>query len=122
MKQLNFLLLAFSILLTAQLQGQTRYLDEVFSNVNVETDVIYGTNISVVTGSPMASNLLMDVYTPVGDDATERPVVIYLHTGSFLPQYFSRQITGLPSSDRSPWFTAVANPTFAWFAMTRTAG
>ncbi|MCB9291399.1 MAG: T9SS type A sorting domain-containing protein [Lewinellaceae bacterium] len=94
MKQLNFLLLAFSILLTAQLQGQTRYLDEVFSNVNVETDVIYGTNISVVTGSPMASNLLMDVYTPVGDDATERPVVIYLHTGSFLPQYFSRQITG----------------------------
>lgn len=94
MKQLNSLLLIFSILLTVQLQGQIRYLDEVFSGVNVTPNVVYGTNISILTGAPAALDLTMDVYTPAGDNATDRPVVIYLHTGSFLPQYFNGQITG----------------------------
>ncbi len=94
MKQLNFLLLIFSVLMTAQLQSQVRYLDEVFSDVNVEPDVVYGNNLSILTMTPVPTDLLMDVYTPAGDDATDRPVVIYLHTGSFLPQYFNGQITG----------------------------
>ncbi|MCB9050287.1 MAG: carboxylesterase family protein [Lewinellaceae bacterium] len=92
MKQLNSLLLIFFFLLTAQLQSQVRYLDEIFTDVNVEPDVVYGQNISVLLMG--VQELTMDVYTPAGDDATDRPVVIYLHTGSFLPQYFNGQITG----------------------------
>jgi len=96
MKQLNKLsilfVLAFAI---GQLHAQPiRYLDEVFSGVNVESDVTYATNITVLTDPPSAQGLQMDVYTPEGDDATDRPVVVYFHTGSFLPQYFNGQVTG----------------------------
>ena len=94
MKQLNFLLLVFPLLFAAQLQGQVRYLDEIFTDVSVDLNVVYGNNISILTGAPAAIDLTMDVYRPVGDNATNRPVVIYVHTGSFLPQYFNGQITG----------------------------
>ena len=36
----------------------------------------------------------MDIYTPVGDTETNRPVVILLHTGSFLPLILNGQATG----------------------------
>jgi len=78
-------------------QAQERYLDEVFTEVNVQRDVVYGTNISVLSGQPEQVDLLMDVYQPAGDDATNRPVVIYWHTGSFLPPLFNGQITGARS-------------------------
>jgi len=73
-------------------------MSEVFSSVDVETDVTYGQNITVltvpVTGNPSLEDLLMDVYTPAGDSIADRPVVVYFHTGSFLPQYINGQITG----------------------------
>lgn len=95
MKQFNLLFLILFCFTCSQLQSQdVRYLDEVFSGVTIESNVIYGTNITVVTGTPASEALAMDVYTPTGDDATDRPVIIYVHTGSFLPQYFNGQITG----------------------------
>lgn len=36
----------------------------------------------------------MDVYTPAGDTETNRPVIIYLHTGNFLPPIINGGITG----------------------------
>lgn len=40
-------------------------------------------------------DLKMDVYTPPGDDdVSERPVIIYIHTGNFLPALFNGGITG----------------------------
>jgi hypothetical protein len=71
-----------------------RYLTEVFTAVTVNSDVIYGNNISVLTGSPAAADLKMDVYQPTGDVVTERPLVILLHTGSFLPRVLNGQPTG----------------------------
>lgn len=71
-----------------------RYLTEVFTAVTVNSDVIYGNNISVLTGSPAATDLKMDVYQPTGDVLTERPLVIILHTGSFLPRVLNGQPTG----------------------------
>ena len=47
MKQTCLLLAAFAICLTAG--AQTRYLDEVFSDVTVTSDIQYGTNITVIT-------------------------------------------------------------------------
>ncbi len=40
-----FLLLALSI---QQMQAQTRYLNPVFTDVDVETDVMYGMNATVL--------------------------------------------------------------------------
>jgi carboxylesterase type B len=39
----------------------------------------------------------MDVYTPTGDTETDRPLIVYLHTGSFLPRYINQLPTGSKS-------------------------
>ena len=62
-----------------------RYVDEIFTSVNVETNVVYGANIGIITQAPALEDLTMDVYTPDGDDVTNRPVIVLLHTGTFLP-------------------------------------
>ncbi|MCB0629805.1 MAG: T9SS type A sorting domain-containing protein [Saprospiraceae bacterium] len=93
-KRFNTILSLLFVLGVVGMQAQVRYLDQVFTSVSVETNVPYANAISVLTGSAAAQSLTMDVYTPVGDDATDRPVVIYLHTGSFLPQYINGQVTG----------------------------
>ena len=95
MKRIHTLLMFAFCLSIGYLQAQdVRYLDQVFDQVSVESDVVYANNITVLTGTPAPEDLLMDVYTPVGDTETSRPVVIYIHTGSFLPQYINGQITG----------------------------
>ncbi|RME92681.1 MAG: T9SS C-terminal target domain-containing protein [Bacteroidetes bacterium] len=94
MKQLHYVLLLLFAAFSLNLGAQTRYVDEIFTDVDVTYGEIYGANISVLTGAPMASDLTMDVYTPAGDTQAERPVVIYFHTGTFLPQYINGQITG----------------------------
>ncbi len=96
MKQFNILLILLVCCIATSLQAQQRYFDAQYE-VEKTSDVIYATNISVLTmnnGDPDTIPLVMDVYTPVGDDNDARPVVLYLHTGSFLPQYFNGQITG----------------------------
>lgn len=94
MKQLNlFLLLIF--LATGSLWSQVRYYDQVFDGYEFYADVKYGNNISVLTGAPQPYDLFMDVYTPpASDTVTNRPVIVYAHTGTFGPQYFNQQITG----------------------------
>ena len=87
------LLLTASVLVFANADGQ-RYLTEVFTNVNVQSNIVYGNNVSVLTGTPTAVDLKMDVYTPVGDIMAERPVVVMLHTGSFLPAIINQTPTG----------------------------
>ena len=90
--------ITFTLFLTAcmalGLNAQVRYVDSLFSSVNVQRNVVYGANIAVLTGAPKLDTLRMDVYTPVGDTARSRPVVLYFHTGSFLPQYFNIAIGG----------------------------
>lgn len=96
MKKINYLLflmlaITFSLNISAQ---DVRYMDKIFDGVNVESDVPYASNISVITGAPALETLTCDVYTPAGDTETERPVIIVLHSGSFLPQYINGQVTG----------------------------
>ena len=71
-----------------------RYKDEIFTSVNVETNVVYGANIGILTQVPVLEDLTMDVYTPDGDDVTDRPVIVLLHTGAFLPAIVNGQATG----------------------------
>ncbi|RMG90556.1 MAG: hypothetical protein D6706_19275, partial [Chloroflexi bacterium] len=69
-----------------------RILDELFQDVTVARDITYGQNYSILTGSPLLQDLKMDVYTPVGDTSTRRPLIILMHSGSFLPNF----VTGVP--------------------------
>ena len=43
----KFLTLALSLLAVSQIDAQVRYLNEVFSDVNVTSDILYGTNVTV---------------------------------------------------------------------------
>jgi len=74
--------------------GQIRYQDDVFadSEINVTKDVMYGINFNEYApnsiGGPQLLPLQCDIYEPDQsvDTASKRPVIIYFHTGSFLPK------------------------------------
>ncbi|HKK89329.1 MAG TPA: hypothetical protein VJ917_10800 [Saprospiraceae bacterium] len=90
----NFILILLTFLISAAVaEAQVRYLEPVFDEVTVQREE-YGSNISIITGQPMETPLLMDVYQPVGDTETERPVIIVPHTGSFLPPIFNGTTSG----------------------------
>lgn len=84
--------MAFGVI-GSQAYGQ-RYLTEVFTGVDVTSNVAYSTNITVLTGMPAMDTILCDIYEPTGDTIGQRPVVIVSHTGSFLPPPVNGQCTG----------------------------
>ena len=94
----KFLTLALSLLVFSQVDAQVRYLNEVFTEVTVTSNVLYGTNVTVaplLQGQPPAAQpLVCDIYEPAGDTETDRPVIIYIHTGNFLPQYLNGSAVG----------------------------
>lgn len=94
MKYINLILsLIFGLSLTGQAQNN-RYIDEVFDNVSVTKDLTYATNISILTGSPEALELKMDIYEPAGDTASVRPLIIMFHSGNFLPYPVNQSTSG----------------------------
>ena len=65
-----------------------RYLDEVFENVTITEDVVYGNApdlpfIFLFEWNTMDVDLDMDIYEPEGDTLTSRPVIIFIHAGAF---------------------------------------
>jgi predicted esterase len=57
-----------------------RYLDVTFPEVRVDRDIAYRDTVDA-RGNPV--RLTLDVYRPVGDTATSRPVVMWMHGGFF---------------------------------------
>lgn len=95
MKKIYTFLFSMVVLFSlGTVQAQERYVEEIFDEVRVQRDVPYGTNISIITGQPAPEELLANVYSPVGDNATDRPVVLVAHTGSFGPAIINGQTTG----------------------------
>ena len=89
MKKFNLLLLlAVWCMGTVSLHAQ-RYLEQVFDEVSVEENVVYGANYTIltipVTGHSTLQPLTMDVYMPTGDTETSRPLILFFRTGNFLP-------------------------------------
>jgi hypothetical protein len=72
-----------------QTSAQTRYLNQVFDQVQVTPGVVYGVNATLLYqslfGEAIPEPLIMDIYRPVGDTETNRPLVLYFHTGNFGP-------------------------------------
>lgn len=73
--------------------SQARYFDAMFP-VQRTADVVYGTNVGILTGMPAPEELKLDLYLPAGDTKTDRPLVLIAHTGSFLPPLYNGQVTG----------------------------
>src|SRR5690606_24723066 len=93
----NFYLLSLFLLFgfISHTTAQVRFLEEVFTDVQVTSDIPYATNITVITGSPTPQTLLLDVYEPEGDGDTKRPLIIMFHTGNFLPHPQNQGTGGL---------------------------
>ena len=72
----NFIALTF----IAQCDGN-RYLNRIFSDVSITTDVLYG---SATASTGANEQLYMDVYEPAGDGITNRPLIIMCHGGFFI--------------------------------------
>ncbi|MBF26129.1 MAG: hypothetical protein CMP49_06445 [Flavobacteriales bacterium] len=97
-KALQLITSLLIVLSFQQINAQERYIDNIFSEVDVNYDVVYGNNVTVfptlLGQGPTTQDLTMDIYSPVGDTETNRPTVILLHTGSFLPAVLNGQATG----------------------------
>ncbi len=77
----SFLLLVFSATLNAQCSGG-RYHSLIFPGApTVTSDVVYGSNTDYLGATV---SLKLDIYRPACDTATNRPLVVFAHGGSFM--------------------------------------
>lgn len=58
-----------------------RYVEDVFSDVDVTLEVKYGENAALVGG---VRSLTMDIYEPSGDTEVNRPLLLLAHGGAFI--------------------------------------
>jgi len=82
--QMKKILLALTVVSAVNTSAQcdgNRYLNYIFSDVQVTSDVPYGENLK---NNGTSQILLCDVYQPVGDNVINRPAVIVAHGGFFL--------------------------------------
>lgn len=97
-KNLQNLLAVSILLLGLTANSQDRYLDEVFTDIELTDSVVFAQNVSIepllIGLSPALMPILCDIYQPAGDTLTNRPVIIVSHTGSFLPPVANGQPTG----------------------------
>lgn len=83
-KKVLFSFAMVSLLFTASAQepcATGRYAQEVFTNVDVTSDITYGTNLNF---SGSTKILKLDFYEPNGDTEQLRPLIFWVHGGSFL--------------------------------------
>lgn len=112
MKRIKLVLSVVLLFLITNINAQDRFLDEVFTDVAVQENIVYAWNWSVLptaedqTGTSFGAltqyvdSLVMDVYEPVGDTSTERPLVLLSHAGSYLPP----SLTGAPFGTKKDSF------------------
>ena len=84
MKYIVTILITLSLIFTQDV----RYLDEIFDNVIKTEDVVYGNApdlpfIFLFEWNTNDIDLDMDIYEPEGDTLTNRPAIIFIHTGAF---------------------------------------
>lgn len=75
----TYLVLGF-LLLSSPIFGQSRYFNEVFTAADSVTNVVYGQNLS---WNNQTTTLALDVYQPQGDTLAVRPLMVFVHGGSF---------------------------------------
>lgn len=112
MNRIYTLIFAFFITAYCVNAQDVRYIDEVFENVDVSADNLYGANITIITVAdtnimmPTLDSLYVDIYSPADDTTASRPLVILQHTGNFLPNLVNGAINGDKSD---PYLVHLAN-------------
>ncbi len=94
-KFLRLSLFALITMFVINATAQKRYLEPVFDKVNVSNPKVLATNYTTlswiaavlqgVNGHVTRQPLVAQFYTPDGDTETNRPLIIYIHTGNFFP-------------------------------------
>ena len=105
---LPFVLFAFFIACNSDEENepnvlQGRYEEEVFDNFDLNANIPYANN---VTQGGESLQLVMDLYTPTGDDATDRPLIVYAHSGGFVSGNKSEALLIAPLFARSGYVVA----------------
>ena len=82
------LIIIYCLLSSLVISQDVRYLDEVFEDVLITEDVVYGNApdlpfIFLFEWNTIDIDLDMDIYEPVGDTLSARPAIIFIHTGAF---------------------------------------
>jgi poly(3-hydroxybutyrate) depolymerase len=77
MKKIFTIIAAMAVFTNVQAQ---RYKDKIFTSVSIDS-VIYGT---ANTFSNAPQDLKMNIYQPVNDTASNRPLLVFAHGGSFV--------------------------------------
>ena len=80
---------ALLLFLSAQLNGQSRYIDSLFTPVVSQQGIVYGQAEALnfpylIESWTYTQDLEMDVYEPQGDTFSMRPCIVYAHGGAFL--------------------------------------
>jgi para-nitrobenzyl esterase len=78
---LSVLFLSLVSILNAQPCNGGRYASEIFSNFSLSSNIVYGQSTSF---SGANTSLKLDFYQGMGDTETNRPLIIWVHGGSFL--------------------------------------
>lgn len=61
---------------------ETRYLDNIFENITIQKDVVFG---EAITFSGTKIMLELDIYAAENDHLQNRPVIVWIHGGGFRP-------------------------------------
>ena len=107
--QLIKLILMFSFIIS-----QTRYKDEIFSEVIKTDDVVYGNAPDIPFDGAFEwftedIDLTMDIYEGDGDTITNRPVIIFMHSGGFFTgSHEADDMVALSNSSAKMGYVAVS--------------
>ena len=88
MKKFNVFLLCFFSFLVTISKAQERYLDSIFEEITIDSNIVYGVNANILTvfqGQAIPQSLMLDLYQPQGDTIENRPIVLLFHSGMLLP-------------------------------------
>jgi len=86
-RKLALILLLFSVIVFSQ---DYRYTETLFSNTQKVENIVYGNAPFINTlfnfneASTTDGDLIMDIYYPDGDTETNRPAIVFVHSGAFI--------------------------------------
>lgn len=88
----NLILISTLLLFSIQFLSAQRYMTEIFEEVEVKEDVLYGNNATILAFAGFEAinqPLFCDIYSPKEDSTSNRPLAIIVHDGIFVPQNFN---------------------------------
>ena len=76
-------------ILFSLINSETRYIDEIFDEVTITENIIYGNApdlpfIFLFESNTSNIDLKMDIYEPSFDSLPNRPAILFIHSGSFI--------------------------------------